>query len=442
MKTFHLLLLTALSNLASAVPAGDYWITRFNMPDGIRSSIQIETNELEVETGDLSIAGNGTIGGSAGGDPFTGNATALANERVDLMVTTSGESNAFTTYSDLSETLLVGQVTEVDDANDLLVLPKKPSSASNVSVAGEWAFVSLETPSFVGSNGENSGNVGVSVGTAGFNAETGSVTFDFEVFGDFDSGSESGSTTYAVRNDGLVQLTGLGDFYLNSGFDFIVNVQDDPDGGDDFQEVVMLAKKPTNASISNLVGVWRIFSMEVSRVNDGTINDTVSLDFDGRVELVNIVDNGNNTGFLTSQEPDGPQGAPLSITPSGTITVSATTGNVSAFLAEGKEVFIFAVTDRSTFPSGNVSNDYEIAVAVKTTSPFNPISFTESVALQISYSPEGLIELNWNDEENRVLQVRDSLTEGDWRNVDDSGGSNSFTEPGSTRSRFYRVIAE
>ena len=419
-----------------------YWFTRFAMPDGVREGTQIDTEELEIEIGNLAISTNGLIIGSAGNDPITGTATELADECVDLTIAMPSKTRSLDAYRDLGETLLVAQATEVGEANELFVFPKKPSFVSNADIDGEWAFVALETPSFVGSEGNNSGNVGISKGAATFDSEVGMVSFDFETFKDHDSGAYTISGPFNLGSNGYLQLEGIGSFYLNRGLDIAVSVLKDLDGGADSQEVFILARKPNSATTKDLVGVWRIFFTDVSRVNDGNINNTVFFDFEGRTELVSIADIGNGIASLTSQDPDGLQAAPLTIEHDGTITLERPVGDIHAFLAAGKEIFILTTTSSNTLSSGDFSNDYKIGIAVKTTSPFVPLTFNESVGLQIISSADDSIQLHWNRNPGRVLQFRDSLSEGVWQNIDHTAGFSSYTDSIPDGARFYRVRAE
>ncbi|MGF1451374.1 MAG: hypothetical protein ACFB21_04775 [Opitutales bacterium] len=427
--------------------AGDYQLTFKSTPLG--DGFFINDDDLLVDSLPLTIQPDGSFSITIDGETGTGQATLASPGLYEATVTDSVETIAFDFYATPSLSTMVALNIEPGDFQDLIVLSRKPDTLPVFDdIQGEWTFVSMETPTMVGSSGENGGNVGLLVGTFDVTSASSAQVDVDQLNPEEPDGGVTGSVPYSLDSDGLT-VEPISKLFFNGDKTLLTGVDETEDN---YQSLTLMLKRPTSATLEELEGNWYVVSIEVDHVhgvNQGTGNSFFAeLEFDGEVTQATIsVDEG--LGTITGRNSEGVFSGTVTTTANGRVTVSDP-GDTDVILhlgADGKggagDLFVGWEFERFDFGNENIINyddNFTLRIGVRNTGTF-PV-FQPDFGFAVNRLPDGSLRISWNGGDDIVLQRRFSLNDAvsDWADVTQAGDPAEYSPTDVSGVEFFRVL--
>jgi hypothetical protein len=456
MKTNDLLakavILTALllsGHLAFGLEVGDaagtWRIINFSMPNRLTVQTDMhrivtgitEAQHFENSTGTLNVQANGSFSGSVS-DPITGTMALGGQGELIINATSQDGPQTLTFHINRSADFITTCETVSEGFSDLILGLRAPATLQTSDLAGQWNATAFQTPHHLVLE-KNSSNQVINIRGLG----------SFGVYGGVMTINTNGSLSGQIENpftgtidsaaNGLVNVTINGDegampltLFVNASKDVMVLLDSRYDANDNFQELMIFQKAPTNNVARDLAAQWRIVTFNAPRLTQ--VTDTFgrvtglggSTTFQAaRQSLV-----AGHDGFFTAQVGGVATGtfAPGS---SGLVTVNVQSPG------EGSETFSFQLNSSQTLLSSSrdIGDGYELLLVTKSAPASGPV---RDFGL-ISVPDAAGMTLNWAATTNGGLQVSTNLTS--WQTISNTVGQHSYTVPASgPEMNFYRTV--
>ena len=386
-------------------------------------------NEFLTETRDFNISPTGVVSGGE-----NGTIVSFSSNRILY----AGNGELTTVYSNMTGDVLLASGRDEDQQEQIVGL-KRPSSFAVVDVAGAWHVISTISPRNLSKNFVD----GRLVDTF-FVAESSLIDGSIEIntgggftglFSGTIAGTASGDITVTTAEGGIP-------FRINASKNLMAAT---PGDGDE-QEYILLVKKPSSLTTSELAGTWRVSSFQIPTTlvetylnpDSGQSRQADNSDFAQSGEF--LVDLFHPAGFEVNRQH-------VVIDASGTIT-GTETGALSArpdrsvqiSLGDGDGLTLHPNADKTVLigASPDVEGESkEIIVAIKTNGTM-PTNFEELVDLKTVEPTDGELIFSWNSSDNTQLEASGTLS-GFSEVMEASGGDAFSVDTTGGGSMFFRV---
>lgn len=419
--------------------AGTWRVINFSMPSrltlqrdpqGVVTGL-MEAENFENSTGSLDVSADGTFSGLVP-DPIMGD-LALGGQG-QLIVNVNGGDGPQTLTFHINRTgdFIVNCRME-EGFNELIVALRAPATLAPSDLAGQWNAVGFASPHRLVLE-RNSSNQVINIrGLSSFGTLDGVLTINADATL---SGNIEGPFTGTVDSaaNGIVNLIVNEEegpqphaLFVNASKDVMALVESRFDTEDNFQEIMIFQKAPTNNVTTDLEGHWRIVTYNAPRVTQIT-------DGQGRVTALS---GPNRFEALRQHLVMGYDGffiAQVGGTATGTMTPAAS-GLVAVNVessSDGPESFNLQLNSRQTLLSTAraISDGYDLMLITQSPPASGPArDFGLVVAGPVIY---------WAASTNGGLQTSTNLA--DWQTLSFTIGQHSYAAPPSATANFYRVL--
>lgn len=431
--------------LAAAVAdaAGTWRIINFSTPDrftvrkdsqGVVIGID-EAEHFESSTGIITVSPDGTFSGSVP-DAISGT-IALGDQGELLLNATTVEGPQSLTFHINSTADLMATAHADSGYKELILALRAPASVVAADLAGQWNAAAFQTPHRLVLE-KNASNQVINIrGLDSFKSFGGTMTIDADgtmsgQIGDPFTGAIDSTGNGLVNatintGEGAMSLT----FFVNASKDVMALLQSNFATNDNYQEIMIFQKAPTNNVVSELAAHWRIVTFDTPmtfQVKDGQgrvtgLGGTTSFGA-SRQSLVSGYD-----GFFIAQV-EGTALGTLSPTQSGHVTV-----NVQS--QDGADTFDFQLNSSQTLLSSSrsIGDGYELLLVTRSAPVSGPTRNYGMVTI-----PEAAgVTVYWAAATNAALQISTNLM--NWQTLSNTVGQHTYTAPTNGPSaNFYRVI--
>jgi hypothetical protein len=431
--------------LEIADAAGSWRIINFSMPgrltvqrdaQGILTGIT-EANHFERSTGTLNVQANGSFSGSVP-DPITG--TMALGGQGELIVNANSEDGSQTLTFHINRTadFMTTCETASEGFNDLILGLRAPATLQTSDLAGQWNATAFQTPHHLVLE-RNSSNQVINIrGLGSFGVYGGVMTINTNgtlsgqienpFTGTIDSAANGLVNVTINGGEGAMQLT----LFVNASKDVMALLDSRNDANDNYQELMIFQKAPTNNVTRDLAAHWRIITFNAPQLTQVT-------DSFGRVTGL-----GGSTTFQVARQRlvaghDGFFTAQVGAVATGTFT-PASSGHVTVNVqvpGEGSDSFTFQLNSSQTLLSSSrdIGDGYELLLVTKSAPASGPV---RDFGL-VSVPDVAGMTLNWAATTNGGLQVSTNLTS--WQTISNTVGQHSYTAPAAGPVvNFYRTV--
>ena len=423
--------------------AGTWRVLNFSTPNqftvqrdgnGIVTGIS-EAEHFESSTGSLTVATDGTFSGLVP-NPITGSVALGAQGHLVVNAESEDGAQSLTFHINRAGDFMTTCKTSPDGFNDLIVAVRAPATLAPADLAGQWNAVGFQSPHHLVLE-RNSSNQVINIrGLSSFGTFGGvlGINSDGTLSGDI-GGAFTG--TVSTAPNGVVNVAISDDegpenhtLFVNSTKDVMVLLESRFDAYDNYQEIMIFQKAPTNNVTSELEGHWRIVVYNVPRVTQVT-------DGQGRVTGLSGPNRFETLRQHLVMGYDGFFIAQVGGTATGTMTAGASgmvTVNVES--EDGPESFNLQLNGRQDLLSTAraISDGYDLMLFTQSAPMPGPVRDFGMVTMRSAAD----MTVYWAASTNVGLVMSTNLSS--WDPVPGTVGQHSYTVPAAGASAgFYRV---
>lgn len=394
-----------------------------------------QSSAFGSETFQAPIQNDGTFGGEDGG--------FISIDGQGMITVFPSGQEPISMKINSSQDVFIGLANETDDGvpqNSLNLGARAPQSVSGSDLAGNWTLLTMDTPEqlikMTATNGVLTnlmtwtGNSVFPTGVARIGSGSMTINSDGTLSG---FAQDSFTGTYSIGGSGQISVTiNSGDSFtmpafVNSSKDVMFALHRDDEANR--QELIVMVKAPSSASVADLKGLWRVTTFSAPGsvfLNRTTNNYITSISLTGEFKKSqSAYYSASLSGFISGLIESPAIGA-LAVSSGGvgTITFTNNLGEISShsgYLNASKNLFVVVENDGDS-----------IGITLVTKAPDWPGN--QNVGLQ-SFTGN---EIVWAGDTNTILQSADSPGD-NWSDISSTLGQNQYNPDPTNPAEFYRV---
>lgn len=394
-----------------------------------------EATDFKYSTGSLTVQGDGSFTGSVP-DQISGT-TAPGEQGTVVMYLdgTNGPGSIVFNANATADFMTAGGVFG-GNSQELILGLRAPASISAEELAGLWNMQAFQTPNRLVLSKNLSNQVVQVDGLEQFQTLAGTMTIATN--GTF-NGNMGGAFTGNVNNvsGGAINITVYDQsstnsrtLFINTGKDLMAMVEGEFNTNNNYQNLLIFSKAPTNLVTSEAAGQWRVVNYDaplptqVKNLNGqviglnnkdgfGSYSHPLIIGSDGYFWVQGDSAHGsfsagaNGLIYASLQSPEGPFG-------------------ISFYGNAGKNI----ITSAATRSSNN-----ELLIATRSAAWPGPL---QNFALAASTITNGVITIEWAAAPDAALQVSSDFIS--WLTLTNTLGQHTYSEPANNTSpRHFRV---